>query len=249
MSLPQTCLHAGADAAVGTMIAYYHRELTGEGQHVDISMQQSTALFLANAVPFWELSGEILKRVGAFRTGMSTDVKQRQVWKCKDGYVFFIMMGGKTGAKTCRELTKWMDSEGMATEYLLKMDWESWDMSTVTQEIIDQISIPIENFFKSHTRTEIFKGTIERNILLCPLFSMEDLLNDTQLKARNFWTEIEHPELNTKITYPREFAKSSEESFAIRLRPPLIGEHNEEIYSEIGLSRKDLVTLKQAGII
>ena len=56
-------------------------------------------------------------------------------------------------------------------------------------------------------------------------------------------------ELNTKIIYPREFVKSSEKVCTTRFRAPLIGEHNEEIYSEIGLSQRDLVTLKQARII
>jgi len=247
MSLPQACLHAGADAAVGTMIAYYHREMTGEGQQVDISMQQSTAWFLANAIPLWELSKLVLKRAGAFRWTVNST--QRQVWQCKDGYVFFFMVGGRAGAKTFHELVNWMDSEGMANEYLRAVDWENLDMFNVTQEVVDQISKPIEEFFLSHTKREIAQGAVKRGISICPLSSMEDLLNDAQLESRNFWVEIEHPELNTKITYPREFVKSSEKVCATRSRAPLIGEHNEEIYGEVGLSKQDLVVLKQAGII
>jgi benzylsuccinate CoA-transferase BbsE subunit len=247
MSLPQACLHAGADAAVGTLMAYYYREMTGEGQHVDISMQQSTALFLANAIPTWELSGIVLKREGAFR--WSEQSTQRQVWQCQDGYVFFYMLFGPAGARIFRELVSWMDSEGMADEYLKSLDWENLDMGSVTQEVVDRISRPIEAFFLSHTKGEISQGSVDRRISICPLSSIGDLLNDAQLRARNFWVEIEHPELNTKITYPREFVKSSEKVCDTRLRAPLIGEHNEEIYGEIGLSQRDLVTLKQAGII
>lgn len=247
MSLPQACLHAGADAAVGTMIAYYHREMTGEGQQVDISMQQSTAWFLANAIPLWELSGLVLKRAGAFRWTVNST--QRQVWQCKDGYVFFFMVGGRAGAKTFHELVNWMDSEGMANEYLRSVDWEKLDMFNVGQDVVDQIAKPIEEFFLSHTKREIARGAVARQISICPLSSMEDLLHDTQLEARNFWVEIEHPELNTRITYPREFVKSSEKVCATRFRAPLIGEHNEEIYGEMGLSKKELVVLKQAGII
>jgi benzylsuccinate CoA-transferase BbsE subunit len=247
MSMPQACLHAGADAAAGTMIAYYHRERTGEGQQVDISMQQSTAWFLANAVPFWELNGLVLKRAGAFRWSLNST--QRQVWQCKDGYVFFNIIGGRTGAKTFHELVNWMDSEGMANEYLRAMDWENLDMFSVNQEVVDQISRPIEKFFLAHTKREIAQGAAEKSISVCPLSSMEDLLNDAQLEARNFWVEIDHSELNTKITYPREFVKSSEKVCATRFRAPLIGEHNEEIYGEIGLSKGDLVVLKQAGSI
>jgi len=247
MSLPQACLHAGADAAVGTMIAYYHREMSGEGQQVDISRQQSAAWFLANAIPLWELSGVTLKRAGAFRWTVNST--QRQVWQCKDGYVFFFMVGGRAGAKNFHELVSWMDSEGMANQYLHSVDWENLDMFKVSQDVVDRISQPIEEFFLAHTKKEIAREAVKRQISICPLSSMADLLSDTQLESRNFWVEIEHPELDTKITYPREFVKSSEGSCATRFRAPLIGEHNQEIYGEVGLAKKELVALKQAGVI
>jgi len=248
ISIPQACLHAGADAAVGTMIAYYHREMTGEGQHVDISMQQSTALFLANAIPFWELQGTVIRRAGVFRTGMSTDVVQRQVWRCKDGYIFFVLLGGLVGARTGRRLTEWI-AEGMDSGHLQTVDWDNFDMANVTQEVIDQISRPIEEFFLLHTKRELLEEAVKRRVSLCPLSSIQDLLDDATLKTRNFWVEIEHPELGTSISYPREFVKSSEKALLTRFRASLIGEHNEEIYGEIGLSRQGLALLKQAGVV
>jgi crotonobetainyl-CoA:carnitine CoA-transferase CaiB-like acyl-CoA transferase len=55
--------------------------------------------------------------------------------------------------------------------------------------------------------------------------------------------------LNTTLTYPRQFVKSSEISYGTRFRAPLIGEHNQDVYKKIGLTDAQLVTLKQAGII
>jgi crotonobetainyl-CoA:carnitine CoA-transferase CaiB-like acyl-CoA transferase len=78
---------------------------------------------------------------------------------------------------------------------------------------------------------------------------MQDFLTDDSLVARNFWVDIEHPELGTTMAYPREFIKSTEISCATRFRAPLIGEHNVEVYNEIGISKQDLVVLAQAGII
>jgi crotonobetainyl-CoA:carnitine CoA-transferase CaiB-like acyl-CoA transferase len=249
ISMPQACLHAGADAAVGMMIAFHHRERTGEGQHVDVSMQQSAAWFQANAVPTLELNNRILKRSGAFRAGMSKDVGQRQVWPCKDGYVFFNVIGGRTGAKSLSALVEWMDSEDMATEFLLNLDWDNFDMFTVTREEMDAISNPVGDFFRKHTGHELLEGAVARGVSIGPLSSMEDLLNDECLNARRFWTDIEHPELGTKITYPREFLKSTEVDCSTRFRAPLIGEHNEEIYRGIGLSLEEVARLKQDGII
>ena len=249
MSIPQACLHAGGDAAVGAMIAYYHREKTGEGQQVDVSMQQSAGWFQANAVPVWEINRRILRRAGAFRAGMSRDVGQRQVWKCRDGFVFFNVIGGRTGAKSLKALVEWMDSEGMATDFLLNMDWDNFDMFTVTRDVMDQISGPVGQFFKKHTGKELLKGAVPRGVSIGPLSSISDLLNDECLNARKFWKEIEHPELGESVIYPREFFKSSEKDCSIRSRAPLIGEHNEEIFSRIGISRQDMVIYKQAGII
>jgi benzylsuccinate CoA-transferase BbsE subunit len=249
ISLPQACLHAGADAAVSCMVAYYHRERTGQGQHVDISMQQSAAWFQANAVPTYELNGTILKRAGAFRAGMSTQVAQRQVWRCKDGYVFFNIIGGRTGAKTLSSLVAWMDEEKLATDFLLNTDWDGFDMFTVSQEVTDKISVPVGEFFLRHTRQELLQGAVPRGVSIGPLSTMQDLLNDECLNARNYWIRIEHPELGAAITYPREYIRSSLTDFSTRSRAPLIGEHNIEVYKEIGLSGKDLQSLKKDGII
>jgi crotonobetainyl-CoA:carnitine CoA-transferase CaiB-like acyl-CoA transferase len=249
ISLPQACLHAGLDAAVGAMMAYYHREKTGEGQHVDVSMQQSAAWFQANAVPIWELNRRILKRSGAFRGGGSKEVGQRQVWPCRDGYVFFNVIGGRTGAKTLSALVAWMDEEGRATDFLRHMDWDKFDMFTVTREEMDKISGPVGEFFKSHTSQELLAGAVPRGVSIGPLSSMEDLLNDECLRQRNFWVEIEHPELGAKIINPREFVKSSEADCSTRFRAPLVGEHNENVYGEIGLSGEEISSLKKSGVI
>jgi crotonobetainyl-CoA:carnitine CoA-transferase CaiB-like acyl-CoA transferase len=249
ISLPQACLHAGADAAMGCMVAYYHREASGLGQHVDVSMQQSTAWFQANAMPIFELNGGIMKRAGAFRAGTSSQVGQRQVWPCKDGYVFFNVIGGRTGAKTLNALVAWMDEEQMATDFLLHLDWDNFDMFTVTQEVMDNISNPISRFFLTHTRQELLRGAVPRGVSIGPLSTMHDLLEDACLKERRYWTQIKHDELGTSITYPKEFIRSSEADFSTRFRAPLIGEHNAEVYQKIGISRIKLTQLKQEGII
>ena len=193
ISMPQACLHAGADAAVGSMLAHHHRRKTGEGQHVDISMQQSAAWFLAQTIPHWEIDKLILGRVGTFRTS-SRGTLQRQVWPCKDGFIFFFMIGGQQGAKTCRQLVKWMNEEGMANEFLQTYEWERFDMASATQELIDRISQPIAEFFKTRTKKEALDAAMSRNISICPLMGMKDLIADPNLAARGFWTQMDFPD-------------------------------------------------------
>lgn len=94
ISFPQACLHAGGAAAQGTMIALYHQQLTGEGQHVDVSMLEALLGNLMHIRPFWELNGTQFHRAGQFRVDIwGTGAVARMIWPCKDGYVMFSMIG------------------------------------------------------------------------------------------------------------------------------------------------------------
>ena len=137
----------------------------------------------------------------------------------------------------------------MATEYLRTKEWDNFDMFSVDREEMENIQKPIGEFFKTHTAKELLAEAVPRQVSIGPLSSMQDLLDDECLQTREFWTEIEHPELGTTITYPRRFVQSSENDFSTRFRAPLIGEHNEDVYDSIGLSSKDLASLKEAGVI
>lgn len=249
ISLPQSHLLAGADAAVGALTAFHHRKRTGRGQHVDVSLQQSSAWFLANTVPYWELEGTNLTRVGALRSMNARQTRQRQVWPCKDGYVFFFLLGGAAGAKPFRKLVAWMEDEGAGDAYLKGLEWEKVDMGTVTQEVLDRVAGPVGAFFRTRTRAEIMDAALARGISLCPLSSMEAVLRDEHLAERDFWAALPHPELGCELPYPRQFAEMSELAPVTRTRAPLIGEHNDEVYREAGLTGADLLSLKLEGVI
>jgi crotonobetainyl-CoA:carnitine CoA-transferase CaiB-like acyl-CoA transferase len=122
-------------------------------------------------------------------------------------------------------------------------------MATATQELVDKISKPIADFFLTRTKKEALDAAASRNIPICPLLSMQDILNDPHLAARGYWSQLEYPELNATIPHPKQFARSSENEVMTRFRAPLIGEHNNEIYGEIGLSRQEIMALKEAGVI
>jgi len=249
VSFPQAYLNAGAEAAVASLIALYYREITGTGQYVDVSIQQSLTLTGFNSTAFWELNGKILQRAGPFRIGISSEVKLRQTWPCQDGFISFTLFGGKTGARTNRELTQWMAEEGMSSEFIDAIDWENWDMAKAQQESINQIEELLARFFKAHSKEELYHKAVERGIMLCPVSTPRDVIENPQLKARGFWTNLEHPEVGATIPYPGACIRTSEVKCGPRRRAPLIGEHNLEIYGEIGLSREEIVKLKQAGVI
>jgi crotonobetainyl-CoA:carnitine CoA-transferase CaiB-like acyl-CoA transferase len=80
-----------------------------------------------------------------------------------------------------------------------------------------------------------------------PVLSPGELLEDEQLKAREFFVEADHPVMG-KVKYPGAPAKLSETSWQ-KGRAPLLGEHNVEIYGRLGYSEEGLVRLREEGVI
>lgn len=249
ISFPQAYLHAGLEAAVGTMTAFHYRQLTGEGQWVDVSVRDSIVRAMYNVRPFWDLNRQIIRRHGCLRAGLAAFAIQRQTWPCKEGAVTFELLGGEGGARMNKALTQWMDEEGMADDFLKKMDWDNFDMALTTQELLDQINERIGKLFMRHTSTEVYEQAKKRRIMLYPVASPKDIVENQQLAARESWQEVGHPELNSSITYPGAFVKCSETPLHIRRRAPLIGEHNKEVYQELGFSEEELAILKQGNIV
>jgi len=115
---------------------------------------------------------------------------------------------------------------------------------------MDKIDAPTARFFLTKTKAELLEGAIIRGVMLYPVATTADMLENAQLAARKFWVDVVHPELGTTITYPGAFGLFSETPTRISRRAPLIGEHNKEIYQdELGISREQLILLKQAGVI
>ena len=241
----QAYLHAGADAAVGAVMALYHREMTGEGQYVDVSVQASVARCTPNVVTVgWDMT-RVIARQGA----LHPNIRLTGTWPCKDGHVLWIYWGGMAGPMSIA-LVKWMDSEGMTDDFLKGFDWDTFDMRTVTQETIDRLEEPTAKFFLAHTKAELYEGAFKRRVIVYPVATTADMLESTQLAARGFWVELEHPELGTSITYPGAFAKTSEGPPRVSRRAPLIGEHNQEVYEkELGIPKEELLILKQVKVI
>lgn len=249
ISLPQAPMLAGADAAVGSLIALRHARRRGVGQHVDISMQHSAAWFLGTMVPYQELAGVRGQRIGTLRGGGSSGARQRQVWPCRDGHVFFFMIGGQQGAKTCRELVRWMADEGQDDPVLQSFDWESFDMASASQELIDRLSDPLAAFFATRTKKQVLDAAVGRGISVCPLLSMGDLLDDASLNARDFWMRLPHPALPEGLHYPTRYVRASASETGTVSPPPRVGEHNAAVHAELGLSDGEIGRLRGAGVV
>ena len=243
----QAFLHAGLDGAQGALTALYYRAITGQGQHIDVSAQESVVQCLEHITSNWDLRHATPDRSEEMRMGANH--RTTQLWPCKDGWVSWSH-GGNSVLGPSLPLITWMREEGFSNEFIDAFDWNRPDFPKISQEEMDQIEEPTGRFFLKHTKAELLDGAIKRRVLLYPVSTTADIMQNPQLEARGFWQQVEHPELGATIAYPGAFTQSSEATPKISRRAPLIGEHNKEIYEiELGLSQETLVSLKQAGVI
>jgi crotonobetainyl-CoA:carnitine CoA-transferase CaiB-like acyl-CoA transferase len=242
----QTFLHAAVEGAVGAMLALFDRWTTGEGQHVDVSVQESAG---RGTPPFGWVMGRMRVPRGMGQPG-TAGLRTRYLWQCKDGHILWFYATGQQGKRMSLPLVQWMEEEGMAGDFIKEIDWDTFDLTKVTQETVNRMIESTEGFFKAHTKAELFEGAVKRRILLYPVSTAKDIVESPQLAEREFWVEVEHPELGEFITYPGPFANVIGCPLTISRRAPLIGEHNEEIYEkELGISKKKLKALKLAKVI
>jgi crotonobetainyl-CoA:carnitine CoA-transferase CaiB-like acyl-CoA transferase len=241
--------HANAAATLGTIMAHYHREATGEGQQVDVSAQEVGASRNTNNIIAYQFDRRFLKRSGDCQwLGLRP---ARWIWRCKDGFLWHNLMGGKIGAPANRALSQWMDDDGMENPLREIKDWEKYDRSAVTAEQKAVREKAMERFFLAHTRKELDRDGRKRGINASVANSPADVLENPQLKARDYWAELNDPKLGAAVPrYGKHFFLSSETENYIRRAAPLIGEHNSEIYEkELGLSEAELAGLKEAKTI
>ncbi len=253
ISLPQTYLFGGAEGAIGSLAAYLYRLDTGEGQMVDVSMQEAAISPNMNVLQMWDVNHLEFRRVGSASYVAGTGVRQPIYFKCKDGYVMILAIGGNDPyASSSERLVKWMDLEGFAPDWIKKLNWWSdYNASTLKQDLADRVGQVIEKFTLTKTKDELYqKGAFEYKILIAPVSSAKDISEDIQLKARHYWAHLFHPELKEDIPYCGPFISLSENPITYRQRAPSVGEHNEEIYiGELGLKEAELKALQAKGVI
>lgn len=247
--------HVGAlHGAIGTVVALYQRSFTGRGQTVDAPIQQGLAFVGSTEQQLpWLLQRQIPQRQGRERFAVQlkdgTTYLTPILWPCKDGDVSFTLASAAMTASASAIIEN-IKKDGIDAGALERWDWTKVHEGEFTKADIDAILDTLKQFFSSHTKADLLQLSLERGIHMGICLNVEEALKFPQFVARGFWQEVEHPDLNTKIVYPSNFIKFSDAKSEIRMRAPLIGEHNAEILGkELGISSAEMVTLKQGHVI
>lgn len=227
----QSYAFGGMYGAMAALAAHLHREADRIGQHVDISIQESILQASRSPRVYWDIQKFLEQRQGPYM-GRGVLVF-RSLWPCKDGVVCWRLFVANLG-KWTEALFNWMNEEGIGSD-MVNTAWEELDMATLSQEDIDRIEAPIKGFFLSHTKEELFQASIKRGFVLFPLNTVQDLFENEQLRARDFWKDVHYPWLDRVIKHPGPPFLASGTDYTIK-NPPRIGEHNQEI---LGQARDD----------
>lgn len=178
----QTCYIAGLHAAAGTLMAYWHAAQAGEGQRIDVSIQDCVAHTLENAIQFYTAEGTIRGRTkGRAEPGAG-------VFQCSDGEIFLMASlsmissswhnlvallneAGTPGADTLRD-PRWAEPE--------------WRRNPEAQKIAAEI---ITRFTSTRTKNQVYDLTQQRRILSAPMSQVGDLFDNAQLKFLHWFQD------------------------------------------------------------
>jgi crotonobetainyl-CoA:carnitine CoA-transferase CaiB-like acyl-CoA transferase len=222
-------------AAIGTMSALWARDALGEGQWVDVSIQEAAAASVEHVAPFYHQGLGVQTRQGSLHWS-----RYFRVARCRDGYVMHCTLGDWTS------LVEWVKGDGKAQD----LDEPQWEEQMYRREHAEHLFDVLDEWATDYSVTELMEGAQLRRIPYAVVRPPETLAEDPQLNARGFFSTVEHPELGRAFRYPGGPFFFTTTPWRISRRPPLLGEHNAEVYKgELGVTESHLAGLASAGVI
>lgn len=235
-------LHLGYDvlsqtaalcAMFGVQAAYYRRLRTGEGAHIDVSMEECLATWRSQAFGFAQVDEQNTPLAGG-----EGYVHQGTI-KCTDGYCF-MMIGGKWN-----ELLEWFAEKGIDTAVF---------DDPIYQEHIYEVLTPwdeplraaLQELGSHYSRTEMMVEGQRRRIPVASMETADSLLDNEQFKARSFFVEVDHPVLGP-LQYAGAPAIMTESPFRFDRPAPMLGADNSRVLGALGLSAEEIAEASGKG--
>jgi len=222
-------------AALGTMLALYHREKTGVGQKVDVSLFETAFSFAANVGVYgeYQLLGEVRRQIGNKSPHSFSDS-----FRAKDGWVMLAVNADGIWRRFCRAIGR---------EDLI--DDPRFKDNTLRAENRDALTPIVAGWVGERTVEEVVRIMEEARVPCGPVLDVPQATEVPQVRAREMLVEVEYPGLGP-VEVPGVAIKLSRTPGKVVFRAPRVGEHNEEVYCGLlGLSREELEKLKEEGVV
>ncbi|MGN9837898.1 formyl-CoA transferase [Nonomuraea sp. H19] len=238
----------GIHAVAGILAALYQREQTGRGQRVQVAMQHAVLNLcrvklrdqqrLAHG-PLREYPnktfGDEVPRSGNASGGGQPGWAVRCAPGGPNDYIYVIV-----------QPVGWKPISSIIGRPELADDPE-WATPEARLSKLDKMFQLIEEWTIRHDKWTVLDRLNAENIPCGPILSTKELVEDASLRDEGIVVTVDHPQRGEFVTVgsPLQLSDSPVEVHT----PPLLGEHNQEIYGELGVSADELAELKSNGVI
>ncbi len=220
----------GAHAAIAILGALHHRETTGEGQYIDMSLHENGITFFPEAIMEYTVTGNLAKRRG-----------NRHPLHAPQGC--YPSFGEDSWLALCvRTLDEW---RALAAAIGRADLGEDTDLITETgrQARHDEIDAAISEWTSRYDHNEATAILQDAGVPAAPVLANWEMVSNRHFHARGFYEPMEHPEMGV-FPYPGMPWKLSETPGIIRKASPLYGEHNSDVFRGLlGLGDDELAPL------
>jgi len=223
----------GMFASYGIVAALYNREKTGKGQAVDISLLDSQVAWLTYRAGAYFASGEVPQPVGS---GHPVIVPY-QAFKTKDVYINIAVGNDQLWERFCKAvgLEKVMNDPKFAT-------------NAKRVENREEIVKIIGDLIAAKYGEEWLKILTDAGVPCGPIYTVDKIFSDPQVLHRQMLQELDHPKVG-KIKVAGTPVKLSDTPGEVKSAPPVLGQHTQEILTQLGYSDKDVTKLKEEKVI
>ena len=217
---------------VAVLAALEQRAKTGAGQHVDVSMLEALGAADEYNTAMYASLGAIRKR---FYSRHHIPAYPSEIYPCRDGYI--VVIGGAGGFPLGMAIL--LEQPELESHPLFVNFW----MRTIQWRQFEEILRP---YLLEHDWRDLLTRAQELRMPFGPVMGPRLLLEDEHLKGRGFFQEVEQPDVGN-VTVPGAPFKMS--ATPLRVGPaPALGEHSQEVLSELGYDAEDARVLWERGV-
>ena len=232
---PIADLGGGAYTVIGILAALQHKNVTGRGQHVDISLQDCVWLMAAvESLGHYFTTGKSPGRMGNMHPG----IVPWNAYKVADGYAVLCIV----------TIGHWQKMAEVMGRPDLISDPDTLSLASRAQRRAELDSI-LADWVKDKTMVELQCLMDEAGLPCAPVMDTDQLVKDEHIKSREMIVQVEQM-LSGPLPMPGTVFKMSETPGDPLNPAPFLGEHNSEVYQRIlGYSEEKIAALMAKGII
>jgi crotonobetainyl-CoA:carnitine CoA-transferase CaiB-like acyl-CoA transferase len=233
---------AGNQAFIGAVGALIGRETHGNGEMIDVPIHQAVAVSTEVDVPIWIYGKKpVLRQTGRHAAPRISPQAQFQTG---DGRYSMLLLG--ITARESAALIDFLREKGFGDEIAEKFkDPASRRGPEYNRCLTDALTRCMGAFGVE----EIWRAAQDKRISWAAIRLPEENLADEHWRMRRTFAEVDHPELGEAFTYVGAPTLAEECPWRTGPRAPLVGEHNPEVYAELGLAALEIDELGARGII